>query len=44
MCWPQLADFQIALASAPCASIQYSRVFVGKHINQKGLEDSTKIW
>lgn len=41
--WPQLAEFQIVPPSAPCASIWYNQVFVGKHIHQKGLEDFTKI-
>lgn len=43
MFWPQLAQFQIVPLSAPCASIWYHQVFVGKHINQKALEDFTKI-
>lgn len=43
MFWPQLAEFQIVPSSVPFASVWYNRVFVGKHLNQKGLEDCTRI-
>lgn len=39
MIWPQLSEFQIV----PSVSIWFSPVLVGKHINEKGLENFTKI-
>lgn len=44
MIWPQLSEFQIVPStSAPSVSIWFSPVLVGKHINEKGLENFTKI-